>query len=56
MTKGHHAKVRGGAIPTLVTVDPHAPGNTQRNIHTRWHPDIPYVSPAVGTQELTGRE
>jgi hypothetical protein len=32
-------------IPTLVKVDPHAPGGSQPNIHTRWHPDIPYVLP-----------
>lgn len=28
-------------IPTLVRVDPFTPANTQPNIHTRWHPDIP---------------
>lgn len=38
---GHHKGVRSSAIPTLVKVNPHLPGYTQRNIHTRWHPDIP---------------
>ncbi|WWC59393.1 uncharacterized protein I303_101948 [Kwoniella dejecticola CBS 10117] len=31
-------------IPTLVTVDPSQPGETQANIHTRWHPEIPCVA------------
>ncbi|WVQ84174.1 hypothetical protein IAT38_006321 [Cryptococcus sp. DSM 104549] len=31
-------------IPTLVKVDPSQPGETQANIHTRWHPDIPCVA------------
>jgi hypothetical protein len=38
---GNDRKSPTSAIPTLVKVDPHTPGNQQSNIHTRWHPDIP---------------
>lgn len=34
-------------IPTLVTVDPRIPAHEQKNIHTRWHPDIPAVCEIV---------
>jgi hypothetical protein len=40
---GHHKGSVNSTIPTLVKVDPHVPGSSQANIHTRWHPDIPYV-------------
>jgi hypothetical protein len=42
---GHETgKITDGVIPTLVKIDPHIPGNQQANIHTRWHPDIPWVA------------
>ncbi|KAK8846864.1 hypothetical protein IAR55_005954 [Kwoniella newhampshirensis] len=31
-------------IPTLVFVDPSKPGAAQKNIHTRWHPEIPCIA------------
>lgn len=34
-------------IPTLVTIDPSIPAHEQKNIHTRWHPDIPAVCSIV---------
>ena len=35
--------VFGGAIPTLLKINPHQSGQEQYGIHNRWHPDIPYV-------------
>lgn len=29
------------AIPTIITVDPYLPPRTAKNVHTRWHPEIP---------------
>ncbi|WRT64916.1 uncharacterized protein IL334_001855 [Kwoniella shivajii] len=37
-------KKTSNEIPTLVRVDPSQPGETQANIHTRWHPEIPCVA------------
>ncbi|WVQ69097.1 uncharacterized protein L199_007310 [Kwoniella botswanensis] len=37
-------KKTSNEIPTLVSVDPSQPGETQANIHTRWHPEIPCVA------------
>ncbi|RSH90503.1 hypothetical protein EHS25_001108 [Saitozyma podzolica] len=37
-------KAAQDAVPTLVRVNPYLPGYTQKDIHTRWHPDIPCVA------------
>ncbi|KAI0153673.1 Acetamidase/Formamidase [Pestalotiopsis sp. NC0098] len=31
-------------IPTIISVDPTKPPLTEKNIHTRWHPEIPPVA------------
>ncbi|UZJ54463.1 hypothetical protein CBS101457_003783 [Exobasidium rhododendri] len=54
-------KVKGGEIPTIVSIDPHKDIVGQKKCHNRWHHEIPFVaslSPLdvfkVETHEWTG--
>ena len=34
-------------IRTVISVDPHGKALSQKNVHTRWHPEIPHVTSVV---------